>query len=85
MISSTLASIEVRVPGVPGRAHAVVAAGRVDTLRMRRAGGRCGGSGERAALVHVTLAARAAEPACARAQLAGYTHTTVKASSRANC
>lgn len=63
----TLACIQLSIPDVPRCAHAVVAAGRVDTQRVRRAGGRRGG---RAALVHVPLAPRAAEPARAGAQLA---------------
>lgn len=76
---STLAGVRGLVAAVAGGAHAVVGAGRVDAQRARRAG-----RARRAALVHVALAARAAEPARARALLARHARAAVQAPARAD-
>lgn len=79
-----LTCIQHSVPCISLCAHAVVAAGRVDTERVVRAGGGGARRPRRAALVHVALAPRAAEPVRARTLLARHAHPTVKAPSRAD-
>lgn len=76
--------VSVRVPPVAVAAHAVVGAGRVDAERARHARCARGGVRERVALVHVALAARAAEPARAHAALRCRAHAAVQAPARAD-
>lgn len=79
----------MRVAPVAVAAHAVVGAGRVDagSARHARRGGERGvrgGHGERGglALIHVALAALAAEPARACAVLWSRAHAAVQAAAR---
>lgn len=81
----TFAVIQVRVPPVPRAAHAVEGAGRVDARGARHAGRARGGVRGRRALVEVALAARAAEPARARARLRRGTYAAVQATACADC